>query len=132
MYKQSGSRLERSGGCLLPGVVSAGLVLVIMVVFVFYSRNSNRVLEMEKVVEQAQADTLLSADNSQECSKKLKIAEDENKKKDITIDTLNKDLAEKTKLINENKKDEKILKKQKFDLALSLNNLKTKNFKNTL
>jgi hypothetical protein len=67
MYNQSSSRPERPRGCLLPGLVSAGLLIVIMVVFMFYSRNRKIVVEME--VEKGKADSLVAVDNlSKKCA----------------------------------------------------------------
>ena len=48
---------------MLPGLVSAGLLIVIMVVFMFYSRNRKIVVEMEKEVEKGKADSLVAVDN---------------------------------------------------------------------
>ena len=57
----------------MPGLVSAGLLIVIMVVFMFYSRNSKIVVEMEKEVEKGKADSLVAVDNlSKKCASRIK------------------------------------------------------------
>merc|ERR1711893_227644 len=110
---QVSSRSERSRGCLLPGVVGTILVIILLSVFMMYSKNSKAVRNMEKEVEKAKSDSLVSAENSQECSKKLDGAEAEVRKKEAAIEKINKELAEKTSALAAAKQKEEELLKEK-------------------
>ena len=60
------------------------------------------------------------------CKQNFKKADEESKKKDATIETLNKDLEEKIKTIVESKKKEDNFAKENSILELIISDLKTK------
>merc|ERR1711915_1003559 len=64
-------------------------------------------------VEKAKSDSLVSAENSHECSKKLDGAEAEVRKKETAIEKINKELAEKTSALAAAKQKEEELLKEK-------------------
>ena len=124
MYKQNGIRAQRPGPCLLPGVVSFSVVLFLMTVFMIFSRN-NTMMQMRKELSNARIDSLLVANNSQVCSIKLKISEEEKMKMNETIEILKKELSENKRLMNETKTKETILWEEKLNLQKRLRKFET-------
>ena len=74
-------------------------------------------MQMRKELSKARIDSLLVANNSQVCSIKLKISEEEKMKMNETIEILKKELSENKRLMNETKTKEKILFKEQAQSA---------------
>ena len=82
-------------------------------------------MQMRKELSNARIDSLLVANNSQVCSIKLKISEEEKMKMNETIEILKKELSENKRLMNETKTKETILWEEKLNLQKRLRKFET-------
>ena len=61
MYKQTGVRAQKSGACLLPGLVSAASVIFMMMIFMFFSWNTFLVQVAEQEQSKAEEELITVA-----------------------------------------------------------------------